>query len=408
MNEYRDCVAINLSELGLATNIVMDIKELPDFRKLKRQTVRVPFPMPNPDDHLEQIRDCDLFIILDLAHGYLQVPLTEEAMPKTAIITPDETVEYALSRAPVGESDQMNEYGVFTLVNEYDEITMNQNSDKTIGPKDTKVSGVVRALEKFVQEYGVPCKIILDRGTCFTSSRFAEFCSEQEIHHTLNSPRHPQANGQIKRINFTLIPVLQASLQDNEGRDWDSKLLEAQRNLNDASNATTRKSAFELLYGYQARRNEGELRKVTDERDIVYIRVAPIATSESTRLQRKYRGPLAVTQVLHQDTYKVADLRQEEPGRRYASTAHASQLKVWRPHEEDNSSESDDGDVDSVSSQKEKQIREQEDGETTRVQADNQPDAEESEIENSQTRRLKRERQMPVHLRDYETLLSKD
>lgn len=66
-------------------------------------------------------------------------------------------------------------------------------------------------------------------------------------------------------MNSTLIPILQASLRDAEGRDWDSRLAEVQRNINDVPNATTGKSAFELLYGYQPRRNEGELRKVTDE-----------------------------------------------------------------------------------------------------------------------------------------------
>lgn len=107
------------------------------------------------------------------------------------------------------------------------------------------------ALEKLVQDYGASRKIISDRETCFTSSHFAKFCNEHGIHHTLNSPRHPQANGQIERVNFTLIPVLQASLRDIEGRDWDSRLSEVQCNLNDAPNATTEKSAFQLLYGYQ-------------------------------------------------------------------------------------------------------------------------------------------------------------
>lgn len=42
--------------------------------------------------------------------------------------------------------------------------------------------------------------------------------------------------------------------------------------------------------------------------------------------------------MLHEDTYKVVDLRQEEPGRKYASTAHTSQLKIWRPQEDDDAS----------------------------------------------------------------------
>ena len=56
--------------------------------------MRIHFSLPDIDEHLALISDAKLFIVLDLAHGYLQVPLTEEAMPKTAFITPDETGEF--------------------------------------------------------------------------------------------------------------------------------------------------------------------------------------------------------------------------------------------------------------------------------------------------------------------------
>lgn len=55
---------------------------------------RVHFPLPNLDDHLAKVRNSKMFVTLDLAHGYLQIPLTEGAKRKTAIITPDETVEF--------------------------------------------------------------------------------------------------------------------------------------------------------------------------------------------------------------------------------------------------------------------------------------------------------------------------
>lgn len=64
------------------------------FRTLNQVTERVHFPLPNIDDHLVQIRDSPLFIVLDLAHGCLQKPLSDEAREKTAIITPEETAEF--------------------------------------------------------------------------------------------------------------------------------------------------------------------------------------------------------------------------------------------------------------------------------------------------------------------------
>ncbi|KAK9700935.1 hypothetical protein QE152_g30923 [Popillia japonica] len=68
--------------------------------------------------------------------------------------------------------------------------------------------------------------------------------------------------------------------------------------------------------------------------EIVFMKAATTATGESTKLQRKCRGPLAITKVLPEDTYGVADLR-DDLGKRYITTAHVSQLKVWKTNTED-------------------------------------------------------------------------
>lgn len=62
-----------------------------DYRKLNSQTIRKLFPSPNIDDHLEALSDAKSFCTLDLASGYVQVPLTEEAKAKTSFIIPSET-----------------------------------------------------------------------------------------------------------------------------------------------------------------------------------------------------------------------------------------------------------------------------------------------------------------------------
>lgn len=77
----------------------------------------------------------------------------------------------------------------------------------------TKVANVVRSLEEFVFDFGAPIHIISDRGTCFTSKLFEEFCTKHGIKHTLNSPRHPQANGLVERTNCTLVPAIQANIE---------------------------------------------------------------------------------------------------------------------------------------------------------------------------------------------------
>lgn len=65
-----------------------------NYRKLNSQTVRKIFPTPNMYDNLEAFSGAKLFCTLDLASGYLQVPLTEEAKAKTGFITPSETWQF--------------------------------------------------------------------------------------------------------------------------------------------------------------------------------------------------------------------------------------------------------------------------------------------------------------------------
>lgn len=73
--------------------------------------------------------------------------------------------------------------------------------------KTTDTRGVIRSLSEFIEQRGNPDRIISDRGTCFTAKTFQEFCLDRGIDHILNSSRHPQGNGQVERVNRTLIPV---------------------------------------------------------------------------------------------------------------------------------------------------------------------------------------------------------
>ncbi|UYV81430.1 hypothetical protein LAZ67_20001172 [Cordylochernes scorpioides] len=152
VNEYRDCFALGMEELGCTDVTKMDIKEVDgskpvclrpykttasereaireivrewkdngivtetrspyaspvllvrkktgdhrlvvDYRRLNIQTVKDKFPLPRIDNLLEGLRNAKFFTTLDLAHGYLQIPLTDKAKLKTAFITPDDTGQF--------------------------------------------------------------------------------------------------------------------------------------------------------------------------------------------------------------------------------------------------------------------------------------------------------------------------
>ncbi|XP_077501927.1 uncharacterized protein LOC144112953 [Amblyomma americanum] len=163
LNKYRDCFANNISELGCTPVLKMDITETPgsspvavrpcrtnaaeretireivgewkredivsetsspyaspvilvqkkngekrlvvDYRRLNAQRLKEKYPLPSMDEQLEKLSGAKLYTVLDLAHGYLQVPLSDEANSKTAFITPDETgqferMTFGLTNAP--------------------------------------------------------------------------------------------------------------------------------------------------------------------------------------------------------------------------------------------------------------------------------------------------------------------
>lgn len=71
-----------------------------DYRALNNKTRKEHYPLPLIDDQLDRLAGNSLFISLDLASGYYQIPLTESAQELTAFVTPDG--QYQFKRMPFG------------------------------------------------------------------------------------------------------------------------------------------------------------------------------------------------------------------------------------------------------------------------------------------------------------------
>jgi len=232
---------------------------------------------------------------------------------------------------------------------------------------DTSTEGALYVMEEFINRFGLPRKLITDRGTCFTSHRFENFCVSRGVTHILNSTRRPQANGQVERINSTILAMLISLAEEGQ---WDELLSEVQKQINNSESKVTKLTPFEMLHGYRPRFELGRLRELStttegwvcpselweEARDemirskqrvktaydnhrhdqtrytvgeVVVMTRVPVSTGEPTKLQERYRGPLVVTEVLSNDTYRVAQLA-EDSRRCFATTAHVSQLKSWK------------------------------------------------------------------------------
>ena len=119
--------------------------------------------------------------------------------------------------------------------------------------KETRTKWVIKTLLQVFGIFGVPIRIISDRGSCFTSHCFSKFCQEYGIKHVLNAVATPRANGQVERLNLTILNSLAATSAGAPEDKWDDYVKKVQSGINCTTNRTTQKSPAQLLYGYKPR-----------------------------------------------------------------------------------------------------------------------------------------------------------
>jgi transposase InsO family protein len=103
-----------------------------------------------------------------------------------------------------------------------------------------------------VSLYGVPKKIILDRGSQFTSRFWKSFNENRDTKWNFSSAYHPQTDGQTERTNQVLEDMLRACALQH-GSSWDKSLSYAELSYNNSYQASLEMSPFETLYDRKCR-----------------------------------------------------------------------------------------------------------------------------------------------------------
>ena len=104
-------------------------------------------------------------------------------------------------------------------------------------------------IDVIVRHHGLLDSIITDRGSLFTSKFLSSLCYFLDIKRRLSTAFHPQTDGQTERQNSTMEAYLQAFV-NFEHNNWARLLLMAEFAYNNAKNASTGFTPFELNCGY--------------------------------------------------------------------------------------------------------------------------------------------------------------
>ena len=107
-------------------------------------------------------------------------------------------------------------------------------------------------IDMVVQHHGLPDLIVTDLRSLFTSKFWSLLCYFFDIKRRLSTAFHHQTNGQTERQNSTIEAFLQAFV-NFELNDWAKLLPMAEFAYNNAKNASTGYTPFELYCGYYPR-----------------------------------------------------------------------------------------------------------------------------------------------------------
>ena len=88
--------------------------------------------------------------------------------------------------------------------------------------KDQKAKTVTQILyERFISVFGMPAKLLSDRGVNFTSALVEELCSAFGIQKCRTTSYHAQCNGQVERFHQTLFRMI-GKLSMDKKTQWEA------------------------------------------------------------------------------------------------------------------------------------------------------------------------------------------
>ena len=119
-----------------------------------------------------------------------------------------------------------------------------EGSDRSYGCRDSE--------KRIFWLFGAPAYLVSDQGKAFTGHLITHLCELYGVHKLRTSPYHAQTNGQVERMNQTIIRMIGKLAEDKKAR-WSEHLPELLSAYNGTRSAVTGYSPYYLLFGRKNR-----------------------------------------------------------------------------------------------------------------------------------------------------------
>jgi len=175
------------------------------------------------------------------------------------------------------------------IVDKFSKAIVISPCKKTITASETAKLFLDNAWKRF----GLPDKIISDRGPQFASKVSQEIWKALGITSAMSTAYHPQTDGETERVNQEIEQFLRATINQSPD-NWLDLLPFAEFSHNNRVHSTTRKSPFEILMGYSPR--------------FTVKPINPTAPEAEKRLEniRKLREEVSSSQAISDQAMKLA------------------------------------------------------------------------------------------------------
>ncbi len=109
----------------------------------------------------------------------------------------------------------------------------------------------LKCFKKWIFTYGTPKIILSDNGLEFKNKIITKLCNEHGIDHRVTASYNPRCNGQVERLNQTVINMIRKHCENNTA-EWDLWLDYVIFCYNTRIHSSTKYSPYELVFGLKA------------------------------------------------------------------------------------------------------------------------------------------------------------